>query len=265
MSAPGDLRRDAQAAHALDGVQDRLAAASEDFWEHMESVGAAFVKAAKSAVRRFTEILEVNKMKARMVELCDQEWNTWNVPKKVTERKAKGKTWVKTYWKDGPKRTVSLKDLGDKKWQSKNPWSAAFISWIVRNAGAGDRFLYAWKHRTYIARAVQNRLDNNDNPFKAYRLNEVVPEPGDIVCKEREGSGATYDNITDGTARDTHSDIVTEVKPGEIVTIGGNVDNAVSKTVVTTDADGHVNQALYFAVIKVGWQPQTAGAEPSKG
>jgi hypothetical protein len=141
-------------------------------------------------------------------------------------------------------------NLSDASWWSKYPWSAAFISWVMRKAGAGSAFQYSASHAVYTLAAKQNRLANNSNPFKAYRVTEAQPQPGDLVCTSRAGSGATYDNIAPGMA--THCDIVTEVKPGQLVTVGGNVSDSVKTTIVPTDQQGRVNKSGYFAVIKVG-------------
>ncbi|MFZ4986203.1 MAG: DUF2272 domain-containing protein [Blastocatellia bacterium] len=138
----------------------------------------------------------------------------------------------------------------EKDWPSKVPWSAAFISWIMRKAGAGQAFHYSAAHVNYIIAARKNRLENSPNPFKAYRTTEVAPRIGDIVCREREGSNASYDNLRPGML--THCDIVVEVRPGSIVTIGGNVSNSVSQTIVRTDPRGLVTQPGYFAIIRVG-------------
>jgi hypothetical protein len=120
----------------------------------------------------------------------------------------------------------------------------------MKKAGAGNTFRYAAAHASYIVAAKRNRLANNSNPFKAYRVTEVAPRVGDLVCKSRAGSGATYDTIRPGMK--THCDIVTEVRPGSIVTIGGNVANSVSTTTVPTDAAGRITRPGYFAVIRVG-------------
>jgi hypothetical protein len=135
-------------------------------------------------------------------------------------------------------------------WWTSVPWSAAFISWVMRKAGAGKAFKYSAGHATYIRAAKDDRIANNDNPFKAYRISEMPPRVGDLVCKNRSGSGATYDNIRPGMT--THCDIVTEVAPNRLTTIGGNVSNSVCRTFVPTDARGLIARSNYFAVIRVG-------------
>jgi hypothetical protein len=83
----------------------------------------------------------------------------------------------------------------------------------------------------------------------------VAPQVGDLVCQSRDNSGATYDNIGDGKTRATHCDIVTEVRPGGLRTIGGNVRQDVgAKETFRTMPDGRLaldgSQARFFAVVR---------------
>jgi hypothetical protein len=140
-------------------------------------------------------------------------------------------------------------------WWIAKPWSAAFISWVMREAGV-QGFTRAGGHSYYIVAAKRNRLKNAANPVKAYRISEAAPRVGDLVCKSRAGSGATYDTIAEGMK--THCDIVTAIRPGSLVTIGGNVggrrkgDQTVGVTNVPVDSTGKVTKPGYFAVIKTG-------------
>jgi hypothetical protein len=187
-----------------------------------------------------------------IVGIAKGEWDRWNKPHKLTETQKKARPMLKNYWAAGVGWNVSDAHLKSPTWQDAHPWSAAFISYVMRMAGAGDRFQYAAAHAIYIRWAIQNRLLKRDNPFKAYRINEVAPQPGDLVGKARSSSGANYDNIQQPNAFPaTHCDIVTEVQKNQLVTIGGNVGDSVSKTLVPIDHSGHVNKAHYFVVIKV--------------
>jgi hypothetical protein len=181
---------------------------------------------------------------ARAAAIATAQWNKWKRGT-VKETAANMRPVLEDYWATG----VGYRRQ-EPSWWTSVPWSAAFISWVMRKAGAGKAFKYSGGHSTYIKAAKDNRLANNDNPFKAYRLSEMAPRVGDLVCKSRAGSGATYDNIRPGMT--THCDIVTEVKPNCLTTIGGNVKNSVSTTFVTTDARGLITKPNYFAVIRVG-------------
>jgi peptidoglycan hydrolase-like protein with peptidoglycan-binding domain len=189
-------------------------------------------------------------LRANIIRIAREEWQRWNGGGRKFERDPRMGRILQDYWQIGPRVQVRLEDLRSAEWQEKHPWSAAFISWVMRKAGAGGAFRYSSSHAAYIVEAKNNRLANKSNPFKAYPISEVKPEPGDLVCKSRAGSGATYDSIRRGMK--THCDIVTEVKPGSITTIGGNVSNSVSKTIVRTNANGYISEPVYFAVIKAG-------------
>ena len=83
------------------------------------------------------------------------------------------------YWREG----LGLKFDG----RDRNvPWSAAFISWVIKKAGAGNKFKYSGRHSKYIRDAIKKRKMNERRAaFKGYRINEVVPQVGDLVCASR--------------------------------------------------------------------------------
>jgi hypothetical protein len=180
----------------------------------------------------------------RAAAIAVREWNDWKQGS-IKETEPSIRARLQDYWRTGT--GTERHEIG---WPSKVPWSAAFISWVMRKAGAGRAFPYSGQHAIYISAARKNRLENNRNPFKAYRTSEVAPRIGDLVCKSRGGSQATYDTIQPGMK--THCDIVVEVRPNAIVTIGGNVSNSVSHTVVRTNPQGLIIAPSYFAVIRIG-------------
>ena len=117
------------------------------------------------------------------------------------------------------------------------PWSAAFISWVMRTAGADTRFVYSAQHSVYISRAIRDlRNKKAEAGYWCFRLTEQRPVPGDIVCWARQ-SGIDYDNQAGGSYAG-HCDLVTEVRPGEVDIIGGNVGNSVTKRTLALDASG---------------------------
>jgi hypothetical protein len=164
---------------------------------------------------------------------------------------------LQQYYQEGVGVKVSAENLQSAKWHEKHAWSAVFMSWLMRAAGAGDRFAYSSGHYYYTAAAKRNReAGDTSNPFWAYRIDEIAPQVGDLVCKARDHSGATYDNVDDGESRYMHCDIVTAVAPGRLTVVGGNVSEDVSDKRMITDADGlvdvtHSRQTEYFAVIRI--------------
>ena len=190
----------------------------------------------------------------QIVRIANQESARWgNGATKETDPRVR--RVLQDYWKSGTGNSYSETQLGNPAFHKDHPWSAAFISWVMRTAGAGNTFRYSSSHSIYTKQAKDNRLANNDNPFKAFRVGELAPQVGDIVCKRRAGSGATYDNIRPGMK--THCDIVTEVQPGRLITVGGNVNNSVAQKMPRTDANGFILDPDYFAVIRIGAAPST--------
>src|SRR6516162_2016158 len=185
----------------------------------------------------------------KIVRLANQELARWG-NRKIKETDPKVRRVLQDYWKTGTGTSYREDQLGDPAFQKDHPWSAAFISWIMKTAGAGTAFKYSTAHATYIRSAKDNRLANNDNPFKAYRIGELTPQVGDLVCESRSGSAATYENIRPGMK--THCDIVTEVRPRSILTVGGNVDNSVGQKILRSDANGRIAEPDYFVVIRIG-------------
>ena len=114
-------------------------------------------------------------------------------------------------------------------------WSAAFISYVMRIAGAGARFPYSPSHWTYIDRA---RTPIADLVVSAQRVEDVAPRPGDLICT---GRGANrdlrYDDLPAGPYL-SHCDIVVAAAPGQISVVGGNVDDAVTMKHVPVTPDG---------------------------
>ena len=134
---------------------------------------------------------------------------------------------------------------------SDAPWSAAFISWVVKTAAqraegtahAGLVFPYIAAHSQY-AQAIR------DNPTKyPFDLLDPYPngsprelEPGDIAVYNRGGNNLKFSSPKwEGFS---HGDIVVEDRFGEGgVMIGGNLSDAVKQYTVRNLSD-------YFVIIR---------------
>tara|TARA_R110000851_G_scaffold8011_2_gene30846 strand:+ start:26579 stop:27259 length:681 start_codon:yes stop_codon:yes gene_type:complete len=151
---------------------------------------------------------------------------------------------VGDYWKQALKRNYTGKDRDV-------AWSSAFISWVMLKSGGlfGIPFTKSSAHATYIRDYVKNRKEGNlDAPFVAYRINEKSAEVGDLVCYSRENSKDMYDRTSNYKS---HCDIVVAKRPNEIEVIGGNVNQSVTKKILTTDQMGRVAMGgKWFAIIK---------------
>ncbi len=118
-------------------------------------------------------------------------------------------------------------------------WSAAFVSYVMRIAGAGTRFPYAPNHSDYInAAADPAQRQAGLWAVVAERPESYAPLPGDLICVGRGKSARLrFDDLP--TAQfPGHCDIVVDRAPGMLSVIGGNVDDAVTMKHVPVTPDG---------------------------
>jgi hypothetical protein len=129
------------------------------------------------------------------------------------------------------------------------PWSAAFISYVIRRAGvSANAFRFANAHRVYIydafaASAAELTNEAGEVLYRACPL-PTRPRVGDLVCHQREPALADLSDeavrerirmeLAGGTetrsVRRTHCEVVAHVdeQARKAYTIGGNVNQAVS-------------------------------------
>jgi glycoside hydrolase-like protein/uncharacterized protein DUF2272 len=122
------------------------------------------------------------------------------------------------------------------------PWSAAFISYVVRKSGSAYAgFKFAPSHSVFSHDAIQARLMNRtDRPFWGFRLRDHRPEIGDIIHRNRGSGKFSFDYAENHARFSSHSDIVVEVTPHVVRVIGGNVGDTVSMrdSIQEYDLDG---------------------------
>ena len=116
-------------------------------------------------------------------------------------------------------------------------WSAAFISYVMRLAGAGGSFPYSATHADYIDAAARR---DRGVALTAERVTTYPPQQGDLICAWRGRTPVTFDELPTPDRFPSHCDIVVGNKPGELDVIGGNVDNAVTMKPVPITADGRL-------------------------
>ncbi|PWR18739.1 DUF2272 domain-containing protein [Zavarzinia compransoris] len=202
----------------------------------------------------------------KLVQAARAEWTRWGGPVLTREGKRLGFsykimegehpywTYVGAYWKE------IGSDL-DGRDRSK-AWSGAFISYCFAKAGAGKKFPESGNHSEYVASIATGK-------FAGLQLVDAKSVPlavGDLLWATRRGDGcrkppATFeaalvelDGIAKGKA-DTfcsHVDIVVALRPGEVDVIGGNVDDAVTRTTYILDQQGLIADARrsFIGVVK---------------
>ncbi|WP_345535941.1 DUF2272 domain-containing protein [Variovorax defluvii] len=124
------------------------------------------------------------------------------------------------------------------------PWSAAFVSWLAREAGLGPgEFVYSEAHADYAGAAWQAGIDEAQgraNPFalRACALMQTRPRVGDLVCHARsdDAERASFEALgrilakrgTGGAPVPMHCDVVVAVDAKGFDAIGGNVLQSVT-------------------------------------
>ncbi len=114
-------------------------------------------------------------------------------------------------------------------------WSAAFISYVMRIAGAGARFPYAALHADYI-----NAARRGNDLLAAEPLTSYAPAPGDLICYGRGADrGIRFEDLP-ASRFAGHCDVVVAREAGELHVIGGNVGDAVRLKHVPIAPDGRL-------------------------
>jgi hypothetical protein len=139
-------------------------------------------------------------------------------------------------------------------------WSAAFISYVMRTAGAGARFPYAPSHYVYINAAKQMKLGRTTGwVVVAERVDEYAPAVGDLICFWRGKRRITYERLP-VRRFPAHCDIVVQRDKQQLSVIGGNVDAAVTMKHVPVTTDGRLAESAnnvidgrypWFVVLRV--------------
>lgn len=134
-------------------------------------------------------------------------------------------------------------------------WSAAFVTWVMASAGVSSAdFPPAPAHWTYVSaiirrhRAALAQGASETLPFVPRRPSAYRAKAGDLVCATRDGPALGDFEALPDRFQWMHCDIVVTpdlpCPPGVggrcLAAIGGNVAQAVTRTLVPLDRRGHV-------------------------
>ncbi|MEA3062682.1 MAG: hypothetical protein QOJ94_2463 [Sphingomonadales bacterium] len=139
----------------------------------------------------------------------------------------------------------------------KEAWSAVFISWCVKQAGATkSEFLFAPMHAAFVRKAIKNAAAKT-GMFRAFEIGTAKPEVGDIIQNNRGGNAFTFAHAAAHDDYPSHSAIVVETGTDNLgrfaLTIGGNESDSVRQKRVPLTAAGFVAKRAkdpYICVIK---------------
>lgn len=122
---------------------------------------------------------------------------------------------------------------GEKKCPWHLPWSAVFISYVMLQAGVPEsEFVPDASHVNYLQGIVARTMDGNPGYLVAHDIAGYAPRRGDLVCATRGVEVAPDWRLLRGQRYPMHCDLVTANLGDRIEAIGGNVFNAVSKSVI---------------------------------
>jgi len=143
---------------------------------------------------------------------------------------------IKKYWED----------LGYPFPGVKEAWSAVFVSWCVKTAGAtAQEFKFNPLHSVFVNWAIHNAA-NHTGLFRAYELDSYAPQIADIIQNNQPGHNYNYNYAKTHAEYHSHSAIVTEVgHDGDgpyLMTVGGNESDAIRMTRHALTAQGLIVQ-----------------------
>jgi len=207
----------------------------------------------------------------RMLRIAEAEWVEWGRQLAATaapgqEAEADNFPRLLAYWRAVPEGAEAIARNRARYRQGapglwhEPPWSAAFISFVLRSAGVDEReFPPSAAHAFYLDALIADALRFPDSaPFIPHDVAARAPAVGDLVCADRSATPlrSWRDRLAEaGLFRPMHCDIVLRVAPGYIEAVGGNVRDAVTLSRFPTDAAGRLlprppDEPQWFAVIE---------------
>lgn len=156
---------------------------------------------------------------------------------------------------------------------TEDHWSAAFVSYCVRQSGATQQqFNFHIRHSEFVFAAIQN-AENDRGDFRGRRITEYAPKIGDIIHNNQPRKNYSFDYARAHSQYPSHSAIVVKFEDRNgvrhAVTIGGNESDTVGKKFVPLTSNGLIRQRpnsnYYISVIENrmlnggGTTPPTSG------
>lgn len=194
----------------------------------------------------------------KMAEIAETEWNVVWQSGALKENNPLVAAVMTEYYKEALNSSQASAAANAKAArQGTKPWSATFVSWVVRkteeSTGRKIGFTHATGHARYVGAARVAYRKKAGNSFQSFSPKKVKPETGDIICYSRKPGP----HDTCGSAC-SHCDIVVAVHANEVHVIGGNTEDhfggqgssTVGKKKVALDANGFIADKKYTDVLK---------------
>ena len=192
--------------------------------EHAQ-MGGALIAAGGGLVRAGITEAERTRLPDSRLPAWQRVWQYWRA---VPDFYAQHMAWLDAGAPEALQRTTLI----------DQPWSAAFISWLMREAGvARAQFAFSASHHDYVRAALAATDAEQRGQYVAYgwRACDAVQTPpriGDLLCFAR-GHDADLDDfeplrtaVTRGPVS-MHCELVVSNNSAQIQTMGGNVLDTV--------------------------------------
>ncbi|MFT4503159.1 DUF2272 domain-containing protein [Caballeronia sp. 15711] len=186
----------------------------------------------------------VSKFHTRVAEAALAEFEQFHTrkewDKELTAR-------IKQYWAD----------VGLTFERVEKPWSAVFVSFCVKKAGATkEDFSFSARHSRFVHDAIANAISGT-GVTRGYEAHSYAPQVGDIIQNNRDGNAFTFKNATEQSRYESHSAIVVilldEGGKKYAVTVGGNESNSVGRAKVELTPEGFIKDKSdhYIAIVHI--------------
>jgi hypothetical protein len=170
-----------------------------------------------------------------------------SLKKKVTSKPLRIKTNIQkelSFWKGKKETSRGVHSRLKKYWDNANfgswtasgtPWSAAFISYILKD----QNFKGKASHYKY----TKDVINGKNAGWEAFSIpknkSKLTIQVGDVLVKPR--SGASYN---------THGDVVASVRLGKATLVGGNLGNTAKVAgKISLNKDGTIKDAGKYLVL----------------
>ena len=172
----------------------------------------------------------LTKIRGQMIKLRD----TTNYAVRLTPITSSQKTKANT---DNSRVTIS-----------NTPWSAAFISYVMQQAGVTS-FPLNSNHLAYAQklRATYPPNSTDKNGFKVLDTTTTKIEVGDLIVKGRSGNNVSFN--TKEWSGNGHGDIIVGINGNTALLVGGNEGDTVQQTSVGL-VDGKLGKSDFFVILR---------------
>ena len=227
------------------------------------ALGLALLAGCASTPPRTTErapaglggrVIDLPPTAQRIVQIAEQEWTLWGrlapgapepardpAPPPSLAHDPPFTTRVLLYWNSFSDPATALRRLRYPD-GSLQPWSAVFVSFVMRAAGVPERaFPASARHWDYNRHA---RAASPGAGVVALDATTTTPQPSDLICAPRGDTASRvtrFDQLLQADSIGTyHCDIVVAVMGGLVHAIGGNVGNGVARLRIPLDSRGRL-------------------------